>query len=118
MGSLQHDANKSLTVLATAPVPGRFASYIKKNPKISINNMNAASIPNRSRPSRGNNVELKLGLWNVRSLENDDKLLSILGDAIAKRLNVLVLIERRHSEKVCLKLDGGHSLYNSGPTDE
>ena len=22
----------------------------------------------------------------------------------------------RHSEKVCLKLDGGHTLYNFGPT--
>ena len=45
--------------------------------------------------------------------------LSILGDALARRLNVLVLTETRHSEKVCLKLDGvHHTLYNSEPTDE
>ena len=30
----------------------------------------------------------------------------------------MALTETRHSEKVCLKLDGGHTLYNSGPTDE
>ena len=85
---------------------------------IQESNMNAASIHNPSRPSRENNVKLKLGLWNVRSIGKDDKLLSILGDALARRLNVLVLTETRHSEKVCLKLDGGHTLYNSGPTDE
>ena len=91
----------------------------KKHPKnLTINNMNAASIHSPSWPSRENNVKLKLGLWNVRSIGKDDKLLSILGDALARRLNVLVLTETRHSEKVCLKLDGGHTLYNSGPTDE
>ena len=55
---------------------------------------------------------------DVRSIGKGDKQLSILGDALARRLNVLVLTEPRHSEKVCLKLDGGHTLYNSGPTDE
>ena len=68
-----HDANKSSAVLATVPVAGRFASYVKKLPKnISIDNMNAPSIRNPSRPSRENNVKLKLGLWNVRSIGKDD----------------------------------------------
>ena len=68
--------------------------------------MNAASIYNPSRHSRGNNVKLKLGLWNVGSIEKDDKLLSVLGDATARHINVVVLTEMRPSEKVCLKLDG------------
>ena len=51
-------------------------------------------------------LKLKLGFWNVRSRGKDDKLSSILGDAIVRRLNVVVLTEMRHAGKVCLKLVG------------
>ena len=53
----------------------------------SINTMNDTYV-NPSLPIRGNNLNLKLGVWNVESIGKDDKLLSILGDAIARRLNV------------------------------
>ena len=42
---------------------------------------------------------LRLGSWDVKIIGKDNKPLSILGDAIAIRLNVLVLTETRHSEK-------------------
>ena len=80
--------------------------------------MNANIVDNPLRHNRRNNLKLKLGLWNVMSIGKDDKLLSILGDAIARRLNVLVLIEMRHSEKVCPKLEEGHTLYNCRHTGE
>ena len=67
------------------------------------------SVHNPSRSSRGNNLQLKLGLWKVSSVGRKDKLLSIQGDATARRLHVSVLKETRHSEKVNLKLDGGHT---------
>ena len=79
--------------------------------------MNDSNV-NPSRPRPGNNRKLKQCLWNVRSIGKDGKLLSILGDERARRLNVLVLTETRHSEKVCLKLVGLHTLYNSGPTGD
>ena len=90
----------------------------KKHPQNPIIiNRNDSNV-NPSRPRPGNNRKLKLCLWNVRSIGKDGKLLSILGDERARRLNVLVLTETRHSEKVCLKLDEGHTIYNSGPTGE
>ena len=55
---------------------------------------------------------------NARIIGKDDILLSIPEDAIARRLNVLVLIETRHSETVCPKLEGHYTLCNSVPTDE
>ena len=90
--------NVSLDVYATVPLAGRFASFMKNHPKhSSIKSMND-TYSNPSWPSRRNNLRLKLGLRNVRSIGKDDKLLSILGgDAVAWRLNVVVLTEKRHS---------------------
>ena len=65
-------------------------------------------------PSSAHNY--KLGLYNASSIDKDEKLLFILEDTIVMHQNILVLIETRHSERCCLELDGGHSLYNSGPT--
>ena len=72
--------------------------------------MNDSIVDNPSRRNRRNNLRLKLGLWNVMSIGKDDKLLSILGDAIARRLNVLVLIDTGHFQKVCLKLEEDHII--------
>ena len=80
--------------------------------------MNANIVDNPLRHNRRNNLKLKLGLWNAMSIGKDEELLSILGDAIARRLNVLVLIEMRHSEKVCPKLEKGHILYDCRHTSE
>ena len=55
----------------------------------SINTMNDKYV-NPSRPIRRNNLNLKLGVWNVESIGKDDKLLSILGDETARSLNILI----------------------------
>ena len=57
---------------------------------------------NPSQPSRENNLKLKIGVWNVGSIGKNDKLLSIVGNAIERRLNVVVLTETCHSVNVCL----------------
>ena len=67
-------------------------------------------------PKRG--CCLKLGLWNIRGLGQGDKLHSILNDAMARNLNVVVLTETRFFGQTCLGLDGGHTLYNSGATND
>ena len=83
----------------------------KKHPKhSSINNMNDTNV-NPSRPRLGNNLKLKLCLWNVRNIGNNDKLLSILGDVIVRRLNILVLTET-------LPPDGVRIQHISGPISE
>ena len=97
-----------------------FSHLHKKSHKNNINNTSVETKQTPPQPNRRNNPTpadiLKLRIWNVRSIGKDEKLLSILEGAITRYLNILVLAETGHSEKCCLELGGGHTLYNSGPT--
>ena len=74
---------------------------LRKKSHNNANDMSVETQQNHPQPNRSNNPSpphnLKLGLWNVRSIGKDEKLLSILEDAIARHTNILVLTEARHS---------------------
>ena len=81
---------------ATDANAGRFASYVK-NPSKRLPTMSAGiqQDPSQLRPVH----KLKLGLWNVRSMGSDEKLLSTIEDATIRHLNISVLTGTRQSEK-------------------